>query len=137
LKGIVEPGKVASWNFSLANSKASQPDSSNSYLYVRTFVKGGKNLPDVVWYPALPKDQKLPSPQIKKQLITGPGGKRLRLESAQLARYVQLSTKKGDVQFNENFFDLFPGKPVEMDLPQLQGLNVEDIEIRTLAGRVK
>ena len=60
-----------------------------------------------------PKDLNLPVPVIEKRIIETPGGYTIRLSCDKLAKNLWLSTRiEGD--FSDNYFDLLPGEPVEI-----------------------
>ena len=64
------------------------------------------------------KDALLPRPKLDVQVIgdAGPAGNlRVRVASDVLARAVRLAFDAGEGAFSDNYFDLLPGRPVEVE----------------------
>jgi beta-mannosidase len=61
------------------------------------------------------KELQLPAPRVSVNAAAAPGGFRLTLTTDKLARAVQLSAPGVEGSFNDNFIDLIPGRPLELD----------------------
>lgn len=84
-----------------------------------------------------PKDLPLQPPTI--EVVTRSSGGRLfvRLQSSMFAKDVQLSLANGEGVFSDNYFDLLPADPVEVELKFVGGLTPQElksgIRVRSLA----
>ena len=63
---------------------------------------------------APPKDMALRKPAIAVDVAPADGGMRVRLSSDTLARHVRLAYDVDDGTFSDNYFDLLPGRPIEV-----------------------
>jgi beta-mannosidase len=61
------------------------------------------------------KELRLPAPRVGVTSSAAPGGFKLTLTTDKLARAVQLSAPGVEGSFGDNFIDLIPGRPVELD----------------------
>ena len=90
-------------------------DAKTSFV-VAEVVSGGRTVSRNELYFSLPKDMQLLPAKIATEL-TGQGGTyKLRLSSNVLARNAFLSAGNLDIVYSDNFFDVLPGQPVEIEL---------------------
>lgn len=61
------------------------------------------------------KNLSLPAPRVSADVVQTRDGLRLTLSSDKFARGVYLSSEGGEGFFSDNFFDLIPGRPVEVE----------------------
>jgi beta-mannosidase len=76
------------------------------------------------------KDLSLPKPQIKSDVVRTRTGFKLTLTSDKFARAVYLSVAPGDGFFSDNYFDLLPGRKVEITWSARAPMSVEDFRRR-------
>ena len=69
-----------------------------------------------------PKDLQLPSAQVTSELTKSGDSYRLRLSSKVLARAVYASAANLDATYSDNYLDLLPGQPVEIEVRSLATL---------------
>ncbi len=81
-------------------------------LFHAALVSGGKTLAENVHYFLKVKDLDLPRPKCRFSVAAAPKGVEIRLESPVLAKNVHLFLEKGKAFFEDDFFDLLPGRPV-------------------------
>ena len=83
------------------------------FLEARLVVDGGEKASNARFF-APPKDMALRKPSIAVDVAPGHGGLRVRLTSDTLARHVRLAYDADDGTFSDNYFDLVPGRAVEV-----------------------
>ncbi len=81
----------------------------NSLLYV-TLVKNGKVIDSDIYYSDLPKNLKLPFPDINKYISQKEGGFEIELYSKNLCKNLMLVSEGNAYTFSDNFFDILPGE---------------------------
>ncbi|MDX6444544.1 MAG: beta-mannosidase [Blastocatellia bacterium] len=83
------------------------------------------------------KNLSLPRPQITAESVRTPAGFRITLSSDKLARAVYLSAPNYPGFFVDNYFDLIPGRKVEVEFRTRASINLADFQkrlaIRSLA----
>ena len=82
-------------------------------------VSEGKIQAENVFYFLKVKDLELPVPGVRVRVAPAQGGVRIRLKSPVLAKNVHLQLEKGEAFFEDDFFDLLPGRPVEIEAKTL------------------
>ena len=83
------------------------------FLAVRVVVDGKEAASNARFF-APPKDMALAKPQIAVETTPAEGGFRVSLSSPTLARHVRLTFDAEDGSFSDNYFDLVPGRPIEV-----------------------
>ena len=83
------------------------------FLEARLVVDGSPKAANARFF-APPKDMALRLPSITVDVAPGDGGMQVRLTSDTLARHVRLTYDADDGTFSDNFFDLVPGRAVEV-----------------------
>ncbi len=83
------------------------------FLEARLVVDGKETASNTRFF-APPKDMALVKPRIAVEVSPADGGFRVRLSSDTLARHVRLAYDADDGTFSDNYFDLLPGRPVEV-----------------------
>jgi beta-mannosidase len=78
------------------------------------------------------KNLSLPAPRVSVAAAPARSGFRLTLKSDKLARDVYLSLDEGEGFFSDNYFDLVPGRPVEVEFRTRRPVKLEDFR-----GRLK
>jgi beta-mannosidase len=61
------------------------------------------------------KNLKLPTPRIATEVISTKNGFKVSLSADKLARAVYLNVPDGDGDFSDNYFDLLPGRKMEIE----------------------
>ncbi|HEY0172877.1 MAG TPA: glycoside hydrolase family 2 protein, partial [Pyrinomonadaceae bacterium] len=83
------------------------------------------------------KELKLAAPRVGTAVAATRGGFRLRLTTDKLARAVYLSAPGAQGSFKDNFIDLVPGRPVEVEFRATRRTRLEDfrrgLKVRSLA----
>jgi len=83
------------------------------------------------------KELSLPGARVTASAAPAPGGFRLTLKTDRLARAVQLSAAGAAGSFSDNYFDLVPGRPVEVEFRARGGVRLEEfrkgLKVRSLA----
>jgi beta-mannosidase len=82
-------------------------------VYCELVVNGRAITSNQVYFAPF-KDLSLASPKIASEIIATRNGFKITLNTDKLARGVYLSTKT-DGFFSDNYFDLLPDKPVELE----------------------
>lgn len=92
---------------------------SNALLYV-TLVRNGRVIDSDIYYSDLPKNLKLPFPDLSKYIRQKEGGFEIELYSKNLCKNLMLVSEGNTYTFSDNFFDILPGETkvikVESDL---------------------
>jgi beta-mannosidase len=88
-------------------------EASAVFLHVR-LVADGRALAENARFFVPPKDMALRKPQIKVETTPAEGGFKATLSTDILARHVRLVYAPDDGSFSDNYFDLVPGRPVEV-----------------------
>jgi beta-mannosidase len=88
---------------------------ANQVLLKTVLLQDEKVLSDNILYFAPIKNLNLPAPNIKKTITPMADGYRILLSTDQLAKNVYLDIDEGDGFFRDNFFDLLPAEPVEIE----------------------
>jgi len=83
------------------------------FLEARLVVDGKEAASNTRFF-APPKDLALRKPAISVDVAPGDGGLRVRLSTDTLARHVRLGYDADDGTFSDNYFDLVPGRTVEV-----------------------
>ncbi len=87
-----------------------------SIMLIAEWVENDQVLADCVYYFRKVKDLNLPNPEIEYDFKKGTDGFEITLKSQQLAKNVYLMIGKEEGFFEDNYFDLLPGKAVTIDL---------------------
>jgi len=87
--------------------------SGGVFLEARLVVDGSEKASNTRFF-VPPKDLALRKPEISVDVGPGDGGLRVRLTSDTLARHVRLAYDADDGTFSDNYFDLVPGRAVEV-----------------------
>ncbi len=82
---------------------------NNALLYV-TLVKNGRVIDSDIFYSDLPKNLKLPYPDISKYIMQKEGGFEIELHSKNLCKNLMLISEGNAYTFPDNFFDILPGE---------------------------
>jgi len=90
-------------------------DPANTFVFVELVVNG-KNISSNVLYFVPPKTLDLGHPQITSELSARGNGYRLTLKSDVLARNVQISFGDVDANVSDDYFDLLPGRVVDLEV---------------------
>ena len=124
--------KLFEWNYThLLNSL----DSTQSVLKM-TFKAGDEELANNLYYFAKPKDQKLPTPELKIELVENDGKPALEISTDKLARDIYFNFPDKEAHFSDNYFDLLPGEKRVITIDGASGLSKDDLEIIHL-GEIK
>jgi beta-mannosidase len=87
------------------------------------------------------KELNLAAPRVGTSVAATRGGFKLRLTTDKLARAVHLSAPGSEGSFTDNFFDLIPGRPVEVEFRTQGRARLEDfrngLKVRSLADAFK
>jgi beta-mannosidase len=99
---------------------------------------GGKAVSSSHFFFAPAKDLSLPSPDIKSAVTKTKNGYVVSLKTDAFARAVYLSMDNADGFFSDNYFDLIPGRAVQVQFKTRAPLTVgevrNDLKIRSLAN---
>ena len=87
-------------------------------VVVSSFAAEGFAASDHLLYLVKPKDLELPQVKIKVGVVEESGHWTVSLSSDKLARNVMITWKGRAGIFSDNYFDLIPGRPVTVKLPQ-------------------
>ncbi|MCA1618232.1 MAG: glycoside hydrolase family 2 protein [Acidobacteria bacterium] len=83
------------------------------------------------------KELSLDAPRVSADVAATRGGFKVRLTTDKLARAVHLSARGAEGSFNDNFIDLIPGRPVEVEFRAGGRARLEDfrkgLKVRSLA----
>jgi len=83
------------------------------------------------------KNLNLPKPKISAEVSPSKAGCKLRLTSSRFAKDVNLSVDQPDGLFTDNFFDLLPGTPVEIEFQTTRPFQLQEfrknLRIQSLA----
>ena len=110
-------------------------------VLVADLIVGGQRVSSNLLFFAAPKDLRLDSPAISNNLVQNGKGYRLRLSSRYLAPGVYISFGDLDAQVSDNYFDLLPGEPYEVDISstataaQLNGALKDSVPRRCICQR--
>jgi beta-mannosidase len=72
----------------------------------------------------------LPSPRVNASVAAARDGFKLKLDTDKLARAVYLSAEGIEGDFSDNYFDLIPGRPVEVEFRPQGRARVEEFRKR-------
>jgi beta-mannosidase len=100
---------------------AAGADPTNAVVVAELTVSG-KPVSTNTLYFVPPKTFQLSPVRIDSELVAEGSGFRLTLKSGVLARTVRVSFDKVDASVSDNYFDLLPGKPVEMEVKSAASL---------------
>ncbi|HEY8228075.1 MAG TPA: glycoside hydrolase family 2 protein [Pyrinomonadaceae bacterium] len=110
-------------------------DPKTVFLFVELVI-GGKTVSSNEYFFAPFKNLSLPRPEISTQVVATRGGFKLTLSSDKLARAVYLSAPGYRGSFRDNYFDLIPGRAVEVDFHTTEPIKLSEfrdrLKIRTL-----
>ena len=110
-------------------------DPKTVFLFVELVI-GSKTVSSNEYFFAPFKNLSLPRPEISTQVVATRGGFKLTLSSDKLARAVYLSAPGYRGSFRDNYFDLIPGRPVEVDFHTTEPIKLSEfrdrLKIRTL-----
>jgi beta-mannosidase len=94
---------------------ANGTDSADMFAVAELLV-GGEAVSSNLLYFVPVKQVRLPAPEITTDLVTEGTSYRLRLSSKALARSVYVSFGDAGVQLSDNYFDVLPGKSVDITI---------------------
>jgi beta-mannosidase len=83
------------------------------------------------------KNLSVPTPQISTDIASVRNGFKITLASDKFAKAVYLSLESGDGVFSDNYFDLIPGKKVEVEFRPLAHLTLSDFRKRLKVRSMK
>ncbi len=95
-------------------------------LYCRVEI-GGENYTDNILYFTPVKNLELPEPSLDWELSDTEDGITLKVRTDKLAKNVYLSVPEKEVFFGDNYFDLLPGKEVEISVQPGEGVTAGEI----------
>ena len=121
---VATPVKSQSYFSQSVKSLLAGRDAKSVMIYCELLVNG-KVLSSNSYLFAPFKELSLPTPQISFDVVRVRNGYKIRLATNKLAKGVYLSTKT-DGFFADNYFDLFPDKPVEVEFRTKANLPVEE-----------
>jgi len=84
---------------------------------------GGKSVSRNLYFFAKMKEVRLPKPEIKASIESAGNAYRVALQSSHIARDVYLSFGDFDVKFSDNYIDLLPGEPVQIEVTSKASLD--------------
>ena len=106
------------------------------FLFTEVLVRG-KRVSSNKHFFAVYKELSLPRPQIVADVMRVPGGFRLTLSADKFARAVYLSTPNYTGSFTDNYFDLIPGRKMEVEYRTGAAISLNDfrsqLKIRSMA----
>lgn len=89
-------------------------DTKNLPLFCELMV-GGKTISTNAYFFEPYKNLSMPTPQINLDALRTPRGFKLTLSSGKFARAIYLALANHDGSFSDNYFDLLPGRTVEVE----------------------
>lgn len=101
-------------------------DPRSVLLQLRLLLPDGSAAAENLRFFAAPKDLALAQPRITTEIAPAGGGFRVRLSTDTLARHVRLSQAADDGFFEDNYFDLVPGQPVDVIYHPRASVGLED-----------
>lgn len=105
-------------------------DTTTSFIHMTLKDANSRQvLSDEVYYPALPKSQRLPQAKISYKMKKKDGAYELTLKSDQLARDVFIEVPIQGVRFSDNFFDLLPGVSRKIRVTSGDGSPLENLTV--------
>jgi beta-mannosidase len=111
-------------------------DAKSVFLFAELLVNGKPISRDEYFFQPH-KSLLLPRPQISAEAVPAPSGIRITLSSDKLARAVYLSASNYPGSFSDNYFDLIPGRKVEVEFRTSGPVNLADfqkhLKIRSMA----
>jgi beta-mannosidase len=111
-------------------------DSKGVVLLAEVLV-GGKVVSSNEHFFGAYKDLSLPKPQIDADVLAVRGGFKITLSADKLARAVYLSAPNYPGVFADNYFDLIPGRTVEVEFRAAKPIALNDfrkqLKIRSMA----
>ncbi len=111
-------------------------DPKQVFLFAEVLV-GGKQVSTNEHFFQPYKNLSLARPQIKAEVVSARGGFKISLSADKFARAVYLSTTNHAGFFADNYFDLIPGRIVEVEFRTAQSIPLNDfrkqLKIRTMA----
>ena len=93
-------------------------------------IANGKALSENQLFFSKPKELALPRPNITVETEMARDGFKIKLSTDKLARAVYLSLDGVEGRFSDNYFNLLPGKPVEVIFRPSQAVQLEDVRHR-------
>lgn len=110
--------------------------SADDSVVIAELKIGGKVVSVNEFYLKPFKELRLSRPVIKKEVIFSENGLKVRLTTDKVAKSVYLRAEGVDGRFTDNFFDLFPGRPVEIEYLSDKRIAVDEfgriLSVRTL-----
>jgi beta-mannosidase len=104
-------------------------DAKSAFVFAELSV-GGKPVSQNEHFFQPFKNLLLPRPQISAKAVPAPGGFGITLSSDKLARAVYLSAPNAAGVFVNNYFDLIPGRKVEVEFRARGSVNLADFQKR-------
>ena len=104
-------------------------DPKGVFLFAELLVDGQSISNDEHFFQPF-KNLLLPRPKISAEAVRTPTGFRITLSSDKLARAVYLSVPNSAGFFVDNYFDLIPGRKVEVEFRTLGTVNLVDFQQR-------
>lgn len=136
---IVAPVNSRSYMTLAIKTLLGNREAKNVMVYCELLVNGKVVSSNEVYF-APYKDATLPTPQITFEATQIRNGFKLVVSTDKLARGVYLSTKNAGF-FSDNYFDLLPGKPIELEFRTKAKVTLaefkEGLKIRTLKDAFK
>ena len=113
--------------FSLKKEKINNFDPATSFIYC-SIENHDQILSENSFYLKKAKDQKLMVPKINTEFLKSDEGYTIQIHSENLVRSVILVVNEIEGQFDDNFFDLYPGQKREIHFKTSQKLEQADFE---------
>jgi beta-mannosidase len=117
------------------NTLLAGKDSKEVFLLSEVLV-GGKPVSSNQHFFGAYKDLSLPASQIRTEVLSVRGGFKVTLSTDKFARAVYLSTPNHNGFFTDNYFDLIPGRKVEVVFRSSAAIKLSDfrskLKIRTM-----
>jgi beta-mannosidase len=126
-KILIRPHESASY-YSLAKADIPESIDPGETLLYCSLEKDGKSISENACYFELPKNQKLVPPGVIAEFKKEQSGFSIILSSEKLARSVTLKADQIEGQFEDNFFDLFPGQKRQVRFVTNSTINADEFE---------
>ena len=111
-------------------------DRKSVFVFTELLV-GGKSVSSHQYFFEPYKNLVMRPPQISAEALPTPAGFKITLSADKLARAVYLSAGNNAGFFNDNYFDLLPGKKVEVEFRTAAPIAIRDfrqqLKVRSLA----
>lgn len=130
---IKTPGNTSAFVWEDNISKLLKGKNKNEVFAVIEVTKEKKRIAVTSVYFAKQKDLKLPAPDFTYKVYKASNGYQIEFKTKTLLKNLFIDTKKTDVEYSDNYFDLFPGEIRTIFVQSKKSFNIQkELKIRTL-----